>query len=204
MLLGTVAYLAPEQVARGIADSRADVYACGVMLFELLTGSPPYTGANALQVAYRHLHEDVPKPSSVVPEVPGSVDRLVAAATARDPADRPHDATALLFRTRAVLERLEADPDGTALPMRRDTAPLGALGYALAEEDALGVADAARGSGADDPAAAAPPPPAGIAHPADEFVDPNDLPPMIAEPTAPVTPAGIAAPQPAAPRRALP
>ena len=106
LLLGTVAYLAPEQVARGVADARADVYACGVMLFELLTGAPPFQGASALQVAYQHLNDNVPAPSTLVAGVSPAVDRLVGAATARDPGDRPHDATAMLFRTRAVLERL--------------------------------------------------------------------------------------------------
>ncbi len=179
VLLGTVAYLAPEQVARGVADARADVYACGVMLFELITGHPPFSGSNALQVAYQHLHDDVPKPSSLVEGVPGSVDRLVAAATARDPAERPHDATAMLFRTKAVLERL--GPDAAGPPVRRDTAPLGALGFALAEEDALGVADAARQPGASDaPAPSAPPvtPPTATA---EDFVDPRELPPLVAD-----------------------
>ena len=112
LLLGTVAYLAPEQVSRGVADARADVYACGIMLFELLTGKPPYQGSTPLQVAYRHLNEDVPPPSSVVPGIPKAVDRLVTDTTSRDPAGRPHDATAMLYRTKAVLDRI--DPDGLA------------------------------------------------------------------------------------------
>jgi beta-lactam-binding protein with PASTA domain/predicted Ser/Thr protein kinase len=112
LLLGTVAYLAPEQVSRGVADARADVYACGIMLFELLTGRPPYQGPTPLQVAYQHLNEDVPPPSSLVPGIPKAVDRLVTDTTSRDPAGRPHDATAMLFRTRAVLDRI--DPDGSA------------------------------------------------------------------------------------------
>ena len=125
LLLGTVAYLAPEQVARGVADARADVYACGVVLFELLTGHPPFQGTSALQVAYQHLNENVPAPSSLVEGIPPAVDRLVAAATARDPADRPHDATALLFRTRAVLERLEPAAAGSVSALsQNDTAPL--------------------------------------------------------------------------------
>jgi beta-lactam-binding protein with PASTA domain/predicted Ser/Thr protein kinase len=125
LLLGTVAYLAPEQVSRGVADARADVYACGIMLFELLTGRPPYQGPTPLQVAYQHLNEDVPPPSSVVPGIPKSVDRLVTDTTSRDPAGRPHDATAMLFRTRAILDRI--DPDGTARGLALEhnaTAPL--------------------------------------------------------------------------------
>ena len=138
LLLGTVAYLAPEQVARGTADARADIYACGVMLFELLTGSPPFQGKNPLQVAYQHLNEDVPAASSVVPGISPAVDRLVGAATARDPGDRPHDATAMLFRARAVLERLspEAAESGEASG-RHDTAP---LDLDLAEAAALDLA----------------------------------------------------------------
>jgi eukaryotic-like serine/threonine-protein kinase len=136
LLLGTVAYLAPEQVARGVADARADVYACGVMLFELLTGSPPFQGSSALQVAYQHLNDDVPAPGALVTGVSPAVDRLVAAATARDPADRPHDATAMLFRTRAVLERLAPASDASA-PGRNDTAP---LALDLAEAAALALA----------------------------------------------------------------
>lgn len=64
-LIGTVAYLAPEQVTRGVADARSDVYAAGIMLFEMLTGAPPYQGDSPLAVAYRHAHEDVPP--AVVP-----------------------------------------------------------------------------------------------------------------------------------------
>jgi serine/threonine protein kinase/beta-lactam-binding protein with PASTA domain len=125
LLLGTVAYLAPEQVARGVADARADIYACGIMLFELLTGKPPYQGPTPLQVAYQHLNEDVPPPSSVVPNIPKAVDRLVTDTTSRDPAGRPHDATAMLFRTRAILDRI--DPDGSARGLSLEhnaTAPL--------------------------------------------------------------------------------
>ncbi len=139
LLLGTVAYLAPEQVARGVADARADVYACGVMLYELLTGRPPFEGSSALQVAYQHLNDNVPPPSSKEPSIPPAVDRLVAAATARDPADRPHDATALLFRARAVLERLGPAPHDPQTG-RHDTAPLGPLALELAEAAAFDLA----------------------------------------------------------------
>ncbi len=139
LLLGTVAYLAPEQVARGVADARADVYACGVMLFELLTGAPPFQGSSALQVAYQHLNDDVPAPSTLAGGISPAVDRLVGAATARDPGDRPHDATAMLFRTRAVLERLSpASGSGISdAPSRHDTAP---LALDLAEAAALDLA----------------------------------------------------------------
>jgi beta-lactam-binding protein with PASTA domain/predicted Ser/Thr protein kinase len=95
-LIGTVAYLAPEQVERGIADTRSDVYAAGILLFELLTGVKPYSGDTAIQVAYQHVHNDVPPPSRVVPGLPSPLDTLVGYATRRDPDQRPRDAGALL------------------------------------------------------------------------------------------------------------
>src|SRR5262249_3894525 len=91
-LIGTAAYLAPEQVAGGRADFRTDVYATGIMLFELLTGRQPFTGDTPLAVAYRHVNEVVPPPSSLVPALPPALDSLVALATSRDPALRPADA----------------------------------------------------------------------------------------------------------------
>jgi eukaryotic-like serine/threonine-protein kinase len=96
VLIGTVAYLSPEQLERGRGDARSDVYAAGVMLFELLTGHPPYGGDSALAVAYQHVHHDVPAPSVEVPTLPWQVDELVSRATRRDPGARPLDAGALL------------------------------------------------------------------------------------------------------------
>ena len=106
VLLGTVAYLSPEQVERGIADARSDVYAAGLMLFEMLTGTKAFTGETAIHVAYQHVHGGVPSPSSRVAGLPPALDELVAVATARDPDERPADAAeflALVRRTRATL-----------------------------------------------------------------------------------------------------
>ena len=92
VLIGTVSYLAPELVVDGTSDARADVYAVGVVLYELLTGSKPHEGESPIAVAYKHVHEDVPPPSEAVPGIPPYVDALVARATARDRAQRPADA----------------------------------------------------------------------------------------------------------------
>jgi eukaryotic-like serine/threonine-protein kinase len=92
MLIGTAAYLAPEQVSAGSSDQRTDVYAAGVMLFEMLTGSQPHTGDTPLAVAYKHVNAVVPAPSSLVPGLPSALDALVALATSRDPELRPPDA----------------------------------------------------------------------------------------------------------------
>jgi eukaryotic-like serine/threonine-protein kinase len=96
MIIGTVAYLAPEQVTGGVTDLRTDVYSAGVMLFELLTGRQPHTGDTPLAVAYKHVNADVPLPSSLMPGMPPAVDRLVASTTNRDPRQRPADAAAFL------------------------------------------------------------------------------------------------------------
>ncbi|MET7906616.1 Stk1 family PASTA domain-containing Ser/Thr kinase [Streptomyces sp. NPDC005355] len=101
-VLGTVSYLAPEQIEHGTADTRADVYACGVMLYEMLTGSKPHGGSTPAQVLYQHLNEDVPPPSAAAPEVAPELDALVASAAARDVELRPADAVALLGHARAT------------------------------------------------------------------------------------------------------
>jgi eukaryotic-like serine/threonine-protein kinase len=92
VLIGTAAYLAPEQVASNTSDQRSDVYAAGVMLFEMLTGAQPHTGETPLAVAYKHVHSVVPEPSSLVSELPSALDALVTLATSRDPELRPPDA----------------------------------------------------------------------------------------------------------------
>ncbi|MEU8847503.1 Stk1 family PASTA domain-containing Ser/Thr kinase [Streptomyces sp. NPDC048564] len=115
-VLGTVSYLAPEQIEQpGAADARVDVYACGVVLYEMLTGDKPHDGDSPAVVLYKHLHEDVPPPSAIVPGLAYELDELVASATARTPDIRPYDAVALLAHardTRAALsaEQLDAVP----------------------------------------------------------------------------------------------
>ncbi|MFJ9904834.1 Stk1 family PASTA domain-containing Ser/Thr kinase [Streptomyces sp. NPDC101152] len=108
-VLGTVSYLAPEQIEQGTADPGVDVYACGVVLYEMLTGERPHQGDSPAIVLYKHIHEDVPPPSAAVPGLPYALDELVASATARVPAVRPHDAVALLAQARRARAALSAD-----------------------------------------------------------------------------------------------
>jgi eukaryotic-like serine/threonine-protein kinase len=133
VLIGTVSYLAPELVVDGRADARADVYASGVVLYELLTGRKPHEGESPIQVAYKHVHEDVPPPSLAVAGIPDYVDALVARATARDRDLRPADAGVFLHQVRRVRQALSAgvidDPELTA-----DLTPLVAASVAAWEE----------------------------------------------------------------------
>lgn len=118
-VLGTVAYLAPEIVTSGAADARADVYATGVLLFEVLTGHQPFTGEVPIQVAFQHVNSTVPAPSAELPWVPAEVDELVAAFTARDVAERVPDAIA----ARGLLRRTRAGLDEATLARRADVTP---------------------------------------------------------------------------------
>jgi eukaryotic-like serine/threonine-protein kinase len=109
MLIGTVAYLSPELVLRGIADARTDVYAVGIMAFEMLTGRRPFTGDVPIQVAYQHVNCEVPPPSTLNPGIPDALDDLVRWTTARDPDERPADARELVSRLREVRHQLAAE-----------------------------------------------------------------------------------------------
>jgi serine/threonine-protein kinase len=121
-VIGTVAYIAPEQVKGGVTDFHTDVYAAGVMLFEMLTGRQPHAGETALQVAYKHVNEDVPPPSAFVPGLPPAVDQLVRAATSRNPQLRPANADMFL----SAIRSLRGIPANTA-PRRRPVSGTGTL-----------------------------------------------------------------------------
>jgi eukaryotic-like serine/threonine-protein kinase len=132
LMMGTVAYCAPEQITRGRADQRSDVYSAGIVFFELLTGTPPYRGESAMNVAYQHVHSRVPAPSSRVRGIPDEIDELVVSATDSDPAGRPLDAGVFLaeladVRTDLALPVVAVPPSpGRSRP--RTSAPPGRPG----------------------------------------------------------------------------
>jgi eukaryotic-like serine/threonine-protein kinase len=111
LLIGTVAYLSPEQVTGASSGPRSDVYSAGVVLFELLTGRQPFTGDTPIAVAYQHVNQDVPAPSALVPGIPAAVDQLVLAATSRDPSLRPADAGEFARAVRRAREAM-GEPNG--------------------------------------------------------------------------------------------
>ncbi|UNX56398.1 Stk1 family PASTA domain-containing Ser/Thr kinase [Georgenia sp. TF02-10] len=123
-VLGTVAYLAPEIVTQGRADPRADVYAVGVLLYELITGRQPFTGEAPIQVAFQHVNARIPAPSTAVAWVPAEVDELVGALTAKELDERPRDAAAALV----LLRRCAAALDPATLARRADAAPAAGTG----------------------------------------------------------------------------
>lgn len=114
-LIGTVSYLAPEVVVNAGTDARSDVYSVGAMLYEMLTGLKPHHAETPIQVAYKHVHEDIGPPSAERPGLPDYVDALVARATSRDRDRRSADARVLLQQLRQVQRALrdgvEDDPD---------------------------------------------------------------------------------------------
>ncbi|OCG73170.1 Stk1 family PASTA domain-containing Ser/Thr kinase [Microbacterium sediminis] len=109
-LLGTIAYLAPELVTRGTADARSDIYALGIMLYEMLAGEQPYKGEQPMQIAYQHATDSVPRPSVKNPGVPEQLDELVLWATEKTPDERPSDAGEMLERLREIERELGIAP----------------------------------------------------------------------------------------------
>jgi serine/threonine protein kinase/beta-lactam-binding protein with PASTA domain len=127
-LLGTIAYLSPELVTRGVADTRSDIYAVGIMMYEMLTGEQPFTGEQPMQIAYRHANEPLPAPSSKNSKVPRELDELVLWATAKDPDQRPADARTLLDQLRDTETLLDLPAGAPARPQKTQVLPAASSG----------------------------------------------------------------------------
>ncbi|MFM6974328.1 MAG: Stk1 family PASTA domain-containing Ser/Thr kinase [Agromyces sp.] len=140
-LLGTIAYLSPELVSRGIADARSDVYAVGIMLYEMLTGAQPYVGDAPMQIAYQHANSTVPLPSEAVPGLPAGFDELVRWSTERDPELRPRDAQELLDKLRVIEADIRSGANATVVMPRMsgNDLPTVAMPAATAATVALGA-----------------------------------------------------------------
>ena len=107
VILGSVSYLSPEQVERGLSDMRSDVYSLGIVLFEMLTGKKPFDGESPIQIAYMHVNENVAAPSTLNPAIPAELDEIVLKATANNPDKRFKDAGEMHEQALAVLTKLD-------------------------------------------------------------------------------------------------
>ena len=121
VILGSVSYLSPEQVQRGVADARSDIYSLGIVLFELLTGEKPYQGDDPVQIAIRHVNERVPAPSTLNSSIPPEIDDLVLRATDTNPDRRPSDGGTFLEELRSLSEKI--DPKKRQLSLELDLPP---------------------------------------------------------------------------------
>jgi serine/threonine-protein kinase len=108
VILGSVSYLSPEQVQRGIADSRSDVYAVGIVAYEMLTGEKPFSADTPIQIAYMHVNEEIPRLRSKRKEIPQALDELIASSTAKDPDERPRTAGEFLDELQQI--QINLDP----------------------------------------------------------------------------------------------
>ena len=126
VILGSVSYLSPEQVQRGISDARSDIYSIGVMAFEMLTGRRPHLSDSPIQIAYKHVNEDIPRVSTIMNsesnnktiKIPTELDELIFASTSRNPDDRPKDATAFSNALRNI--QIKSDPSKQQMSLELD------------------------------------------------------------------------------------
>ena len=121
VILGSVSYLSPEQVQRGVADARSDIYAVGVMLFEMLTGQKPYEGESPIQIAYKHVNERIPNVQTIRAETPTDLAELIFVSTAPNADDRPKDATEFAAIIRQL--QIKLDPKRRQMSLELDLPP---------------------------------------------------------------------------------
>jgi serine/threonine-protein kinase len=132
-VIGTAQYLSPEQARGERVDARSDLYSVGCLLYELLTGRPPFTGDSPVAIAYQHVRENPIPPSRVDPELPGWADPIVLRAMAKDPADRYQSAAEM---RNDIQRALSGYPVGTQL--RRTSTYAGPGGGGTRRLDPLG------------------------------------------------------------------
>ena len=124
VILGSVSYLSPEQVSRGIADSRSDVYSAAITAFEIFTGQKPFEGEEPIQIAFMHVNSRVPRMSSLIPEIPEALDDLIFAATSVDADERPRDCQIFHSQLLAISHALNPSAPQMSLELDIPIAPM--------------------------------------------------------------------------------
>jgi len=124
VILGSVSYLSPEQVSRGIADSRSDVYSAAITAFEIFTGTKPFEGDEPIQIAFMHVNSRVPRISSLIPEIPKALDDLIFSATSVDPDERPRDCQIFHSQLLAISQALNPSAPQLSLELDIPIAPM--------------------------------------------------------------------------------
>jgi serine/threonine-protein kinase len=124
VILGSVSYLSPEQVSRGIADARSDVYSAAITAFEIFTGSKPFEGDEPIQIAFMHVNSQVPRIGTLVDNVPPALDDLIYRATRVDPDERPRDAQLFHAELLAISHSLGPSTPQLSLELDIPIAPM--------------------------------------------------------------------------------
>lgn len=117
VILGSVSYLSPEQVQRGVADSRSDIYSIAITAFEIFTGQKPFTGEEPIQIAFMHVNNRVPRISTVIKDVPRELDDLIYAATSANPDERPRDGAEFFERLSKINQKLNPKENQLSLEL---------------------------------------------------------------------------------------
>lgn len=124
IVLGSVSYLSPEQVQRGIADARSDVYSAGITAYEIFTGQKPFAGDEPIQIAYQHVNERVPLMSSKRSGIPPELDQLIYRATNSDPDARPRDGGEFHQALMVISQALDPNQKQMSLELDIPIAPM--------------------------------------------------------------------------------
>jgi serine/threonine-protein kinase len=131
-VVGTAQYLSPEQALGEVADLRSDIYSTGCLLYEVLTGQPPFTGETPVSIAYQHVSGNLIVPSTIVPDLPEGIDTLLMAALAKNPGDRYQSAGLMLDDLYKIKAGEVVTTKVAKAPISRRKVLIGAIGGVVA------------------------------------------------------------------------
>ena len=130
-VVGTAQYLSPEQATGEAADARSDIYSVGCVLFELLSGEPPFTGDTPVSVAFQHVSGSVPSLSTLVPDIDSNLETIISVALSKDPSHRYQSADAMLADLRRAMKGEQVTTKIQRIKPRRNLLIAAAIGFAV-------------------------------------------------------------------------